>query len=1240
MTRTICPDVRNLQVLLDGAGEEPDDVVRHLENCTGCQKTLEVLAAEPDVWADTRALAIAAPEGVALRQVVERLKNEESWPPNVTDLSFLVPTDKSGVLGLLDNYEVHETIGRGGMGVVLKALDPALNRIVAIKVLSPLLASNVTARRRFVREGRAAAAVCQEHVVPVYSVSEAAGLPYLVMQYVAGESLQDRLDRAERLELVDIVRIGLQTASGLAAAHAQGLIHRDIKPANLLLENGVARVKITDFGLARTADDVQVTQAGMVAGTPEFMAPEQARAEPIDHRADLFSLGSVLYAMCTGVPPFRGSTALGVLRQVSDQAPASLRSLNPAVPAWLEALIGRLLAKDPADRIQTAAEVAALLEGYLAHLRQPATVAAPDLPFADKKSEDGQATRRRWQGFHPVAWACIVGLTGLTIAGWLLLVAAAKDEASSKWRALFKPDLRALSLEPDGDVLRTVGNGVQPDARGVRITLPAGEGKQPHSGLATAFPVPGDFEITASFQVDKADAPPTGYGVGVSIYAAVNPKTNDAVSLGRRVMPDGKAVFMADRLKPVGGKVTHKVKTMPATAATFKLRLQRVGPIVRYFVAEGIDGDNPAFVLLAEAELGTDDVRPIQTGADAGGSEAGLDAVLLDFTLGASELPEQVPVAARSLQDHWLTLPALAIVSVLVIALTGLCLKVRRSSQTESLPAEAKSESLSALVTFQCSGCAKNLKVKPELAGKKIKCPKCGRAMLAPAPTSAQGHTNALRHRKRFWPIALAVLPLILLVGLYFGFRMGRPERESRSFLGINLGAETVPDVAESGFYNQEVEGDKPFRWTDGKARLTVPLRTDEVPRSLLVNLFAPRPAGVPTVLVKVLLNQRVLFDGEISPGRWNQTFDLENTDAGAEAVIDIVSDTLVPASVPQADGSASGDGRNLGVQVHGIQLLAMAEESPRGNATANGIRDPGIVVLEGKRADVACAAIMVDGRTLAAGSPDGTVRVWEVANQRQTQIYPKLVPNPCAIALNFAGHMAIATSDGRVELWGTHSGRFVARARAGGSPMTSLAFSLDSGRLAMAGGEGAGLGELKLWGLKARKDCATVEKLPAPTRGVVFAGHGRSMAFVVDDGTAQVVDLAGKVVASFTPPQPARGVAYSADLSRLAVAHGDQGQVTIYSLAGRPVGEVRPSAGKTVVAMMFARDDRRLLTIDADATVRFWDITRWPARVVGNPQVLPQHAWVGLCYPDRLPAKTAEQGTIRIWRIDTPKTH
>jgi serine/threonine protein kinase/WD40 repeat protein len=377
------------QTLLAAAltADDQERYERHLESCPACRERLDRIAGpgEPLLrLARRHGDPTLAPADATLAKVVERLQEVKSpvraADPEAADLYFLRPAERPDLLGTLADYEVQGVIGQGGMGVVLKAFDPALHRLVAIKVLAPALAGSATARRRFTREAQAAAAVCHEHVVAVHGVSDADGLPYLVMQYIAGESLQEKLDRTGPLEVVEVVRIGLQTAQGLAAAHAQGLIHRDVKPANLLLEDGLARVKVTDFGLARTAADAGLTQAGVVAGTPEYMAPEQARGEQVDHRADFFSLGSVLYVCCTGRPPFRGDTPLAVLRRVSEETPTPIRSLNPEVPAWLEALINRLLAKDPAGRFRGAAEVAALLEGYLAHLRQPATVPAPVLP--------------------------------------------------------------------------------------------------------------------------------------------------------------------------------------------------------------------------------------------------------------------------------------------------------------------------------------------------------------------------------------------------------------------------------------------------------------------------------------------------------------------------------------------------------------------------------------------------------------------------------------------------------------------------------------------------------------------------------------------------------------------------------------------------------------------------------------------------------------------------------------------
>src|SRR5262249_37585576 len=154
----------------------------------------------------------------------------------------------------------------------------------------------------------------------------------LVMQCIDGVSLQDKLDKHGPAGVTEILRIGLQTAEGLAAAHKQGLVHRDIKPANILLDNGVERVKLTDFGLARAVDDASITQSGTVAGTPMYMSPEQAEGLPIDHRSDLFSLGTVLYTMCTGRTPFRASGTHAVLKRVIDASPRPIREITTRYP--------------------------------------------------------------------------------------------------------------------------------------------------------------------------------------------------------------------------------------------------------------------------------------------------------------------------------------------------------------------------------------------------------------------------------------------------------------------------------------------------------------------------------------------------------------------------------------------------------------------------------------------------------------------------------------------------------------------------------------------------------------------------------------------------------------------------------------------------------------------------------------------------------------------------------------------
>jgi serine/threonine-protein kinase len=280
---TACPSSDCWSRLLVGDLDQTEqrELTDHLDRCQECQQTLERLASGQESWAETaRRLGNASAVGVresALQGVLAELRGEGHGEPTQVEaertadeeLSFLDPPSGSGHLGRLGHYDVIEVVGRGGMGLVLKAFDSRLHRIVAIKVMAASLATSASARQRFDRETRAAAAVRNEHVIDIYHVGQENRLPYLVMEYVAGRSLQERIDQTGPLQLKEILRIGMQTAAGLAAAHAQGLIHRDIKPANILLENGVERVKITDFGLARAVDDASLTQSGVITGTPQ-----------------------------------------------------------------------------------------------------------------------------------------------------------------------------------------------------------------------------------------------------------------------------------------------------------------------------------------------------------------------------------------------------------------------------------------------------------------------------------------------------------------------------------------------------------------------------------------------------------------------------------------------------------------------------------------------------------------------------------------------------------------------------------------------------------------------------------------------------------------------------------------------------------------------------------------------------------------------------------------------------------
>lgn len=379
--------------------EETNEFEEHLATCPTCQAIL-VEVAGGSISLDSAAALLSS--SIELPQWTDKQNSllgirtgETSHSIHPVDLSVLGPTDDPASMGRIGNYEIQGIIGRGGMGIVFRGLDSALSRNVALKVLDPALASVAAARKRFAMEARAMAAISHEHVVPVYTVDEHRGLPYFAMEYVPGGTLESRIGKQGPLDVLSVLRIARQIALALSAAHECGLVHRDIKPANILLDRGVERVRVADFGLARVNSDASHTRSGFIAGTPQFMSPEQVRGETCTARSDLFSLGTVMYAMCTGHSPFRSESMYGSMQRIVHEEPRSICEQVPTIPVWLERFILKLLSKQPSDRFPDAVTVATLLEAEIAHAENPSQNTKPSrIEYADEGASQAKGWNR------------------------------------------------------------------------------------------------------------------------------------------------------------------------------------------------------------------------------------------------------------------------------------------------------------------------------------------------------------------------------------------------------------------------------------------------------------------------------------------------------------------------------------------------------------------------------------------------------------------------------------------------------------------------------------------------------------------------------------------------------------------------------------------------------------------------------------------------------------------------------
>jgi hypothetical protein len=352
-------------------------------SCSGCRHPIEVADGHSADTIACPSCGRSEPVATTPETAVVPAVTQPNAPvaPASEALAFLAPPQAPDEIGRLGGYRVLRQLGAGGMGLVLLVEDPALQRRLALKVLRPDAARADHAHQRFLREARAAAALTHDHVIPIYHVGEDRGVPFLVMPFLDGEPLDARLKRDRKLPPAEAVRIAREIAEGLAAAHAKGLIHRDVKPGNVWLEGPAGRARLLDFGLARPAAATGLTREGELLGTPGYLAPEQAGGGKVDARADLFSLGVVLYELLTGRRPFRGGDVLTILSALATHEPPPPHVLDPTLPPALSALVAQLLAKRAEDRPASAREVADRLRDQQG--------AAPVVPPAPPR-------RRRW----------------------------------------------------------------------------------------------------------------------------------------------------------------------------------------------------------------------------------------------------------------------------------------------------------------------------------------------------------------------------------------------------------------------------------------------------------------------------------------------------------------------------------------------------------------------------------------------------------------------------------------------------------------------------------------------------------------------------------------------------------------------------------------------------------------------------------------------------------------------------